>query len=446
MQFEIGGLAAGGEGVGRYQGMAVFVPGTVPGDLVRARVVRRYSTHARAELCELLRPSPSRVEPRCPLAGRCGGCQLQHVAYETQLALKTRLVEDALARIGGLEVAVRPCRPSPREWGYRNKAQFPVAMVGYGRDRRLAAGIYARGTHELVEVDECLIQHPTGNRVLRETVALARERRLQAYDEDSGEGLLRHILVRVGERTGEAMVVLVTSRAELPGARSLARELVSRVPEVACVAQNVNPRRTNVILGERTRVIAGKPFITDYLGPFRFRLSPGSFFQVNPAQAEELCRLVAELAATPGEVVELYSGIGTITLFLAERAAAVTGVESHPEAVADARRNAAANRVGNVRFLAGEAERLLPRLVAEGMRAEVLVADPPRRGCARSVLEGIPGLGPLRVVYVSCNPATLARDLAVLAASGYRPVEVVPVDMFPMTAHVEAVALLVSSV
>jgi 23S rRNA (uracil1939-C5)-methyltransferase len=354
-------------------------------------------------------------------------------------------VVEALARIGGLdEVPVADCRASPATWGYRNKAQFPTAMVRDGRGRRLAAGIYAPGTHSLVEVDDCPIQHPVNNRIMRETVAVARDLGLTAYDEDAGTGALRHILTRVGTHTGEAMLMLVTREAELPRSRTLVRELCRRLPELTCIAQNVNPRRTNVILGERTRVLAGKPTIGERLGRFRFALSPGSFFQVNSPQAEVMCRLAAERAVpTPGgTVVEVYSGIGTISLFLAERAEMMLGVESHLPAVDDARGNAVANRVGNVRFLAGEAERILPELTRSGLSARAVVLDPPRRGCAPSVLQAAADLRPSTVVYVSCDPATLARDLAILSRHGYQTQEVVPLDMFPQTAHVEAVATL----
>ncbi|HSW09924.1 MAG TPA: 23S rRNA (uracil(1939)-C(5))-methyltransferase RlmD [Bacillota bacterium] len=445
VELTITGLAVGGEGVGRYQGRVVFVPGSAPGDRVRARLTRVARNWARASLLELLQPGPDRRPPDCPLFGRCGGCQIQHLTPEAQLAFKRQVVADALARIGGLgDVPVADCVPPPAWLGYRNKAQFPVALVRDGRERRLAAGIYAPGTHALVEVVDCPIQHPVNNRVLRETVAVARDLGLTAYDEDAGTGTLRHILTRVGVRTGEAMLVLVTREAELPRARALVRELGRRLPELTCIAQNVNSRRTNIILGERTRVLAGKPVISERLGRFRFTLSPGSFFQVNSAQAEAMCRLAAEQAVpTPGgTVLEVYAGIGTISLFLAERAEMVLGVESHLPAVEDARRNAAANRVGNVRFLTGLAERVLPELTRSGLSPGAVVLDPPRKGCAPSVLQAVADSRPMRVVYVSCDPATLARDLAILAGRGYRIQSVVPLDMFPQTAHVEAVATL----
>ena len=446
VELSITGLAAGGEGLGRHLGMAVFIPGTAPGDRVRAQLTRVTRTWARGNLLDVLEPGADRMRPVCPLFGRCGGCQIQHLSPAAQLMFKRQVVADALARIGGFgDVPVADCLPSPASWGYRNKAQFPTAMVQTGRERRLAAGIYAQGTHSLVEVSDCPIQHPINNRILRETVAVANEFGLTAYAEDAGTGTLRHILARVGFRTGEAMLVLVTREEELPRSRAIARELRRRVPELTGIAQNVNPRRTNVILGERTRVLTGKSAIGDRLGHFRFTLSPASFFQVNPAQAEAMCRLVAERAVSEpgGMVLEVYAGIGTISLFLAERAEVVMGVESSPQAVQDARRNAEMNRVGNARFLAGGAERVLPELGRSGLRPDAVVLDPPRKGCSPQVLEAVACLRPRRVVYVSCDPATLARDLAILSIRGYRTQEVVPLDMFPQTAHVEAVATLI---
>jgi len=444
-ELHITGLAAGGEGVGRHGGMVVLVPGGAPGDRVRVRLIRVARNWARAALLDVLEPGRDRVEACCPLFGKCGGCQIQHLSPAAQLAFKRQVVIDALARIGGLgDVPVGDCLPSPDDWGYRNKAQFPTAMVRAGPHRRLGVGIYAPGTHSLVEVSDCPIQHPVNNRLLRETVAVANELGVTPYDEDAGTGMLRHILTRVGVRTGEAMLVLVTREGELPRSQALVQELGRRVPELTCIAQNVNPRRTNVILGERTRVLAGRPAISEFLGRFRFSLSPTSFFQVNTPQAEAMCRLVAERAAPdPGDtVLELYAGIGTISLFLAERAEMVVGVESSPSAVQDARGNARRNRVENAYFLAGAAERVLPELARSGLRPGAVVLDPPRKGCSPQVLEALAHLGPRRVVYVSCDPATLARDLAILAGRGYRTHEVVPLDMFPQTAHVEAVATL----
>ncbi len=444
LELEIKGLTHDADGVGPAGGLAVFVPRALPGEVVRVRVTEVRKNHARARLLEVTRPSPRRLEPPCPVYAECGGCQLQHLNARGQLEYKTGLVTDALRRLGGLDgVVVRPAIGMEDPWRYRNKAQFPVAAGPGGRG--LVGGIYARGTHRLVPVNECLIQHPLNNTMLQVALELAGRHRIAPYDEDGHTGVLRHVLARATRATGEAMAVFVTRTRDLPAARDLARELMARVPQVVCVAHNTNPRRTNVILGERTRLVLGRPYVEEVLGGLRFRISPTSFFQVNPAQTEVLYSRAVDYAALGGgeTVVELYSGIGAISLFLARRAARVTGVEVVPEAVRDAVANARLNGVANVSFIEGPAERVLPELAAGGVRAEVVVLDPPRRGCEPRVLEAVGRLRPDRVVYVSCNPATLARDLARLAGLGYRVREVQPVDMFPQTAHVEAVALAV---
>lgn len=460
---EIEGLSHEGDGVGRAGGRAIFVTGGLPGEEVRARLTAIRRTYARATVADVLRPSPDRLQPPCPVYWQCGGCQFQHLAYPAELEAKTRRAADALERIGGFRsVTVHPCHGMDDPWHYRNKAQFPVgvAEVAAGRGgrerggarlrpaRELVAGLYARGTHRIVPVGDCRIQHPANNRILEAVVRLAREYRLEPYDEDSGRGLLRHILARVGVGSGEAMAVLLTTTAEVPKGKELARALMARVPEVVSVQQNTNPRRTNVILGPKTRVLAGKDHVTDRIGPFSFRVGAESFFQVNPAQTETLYAKAVEYAGLTGTetALDLYSGTGAISLFLARGTAEVIGVEIVPRAVRDAVQNARLNGVRNVRFIEGAAERVLPALAREGLRPEVVVLDPPRKGAEPAVIDAIRRIRPRRVVYVSCEPATMARDAARLAASGdgarFRLTEVQPVDMFPQTAHVELVARL----
>lgn len=430
-----------GEGVGRYEGLTVFVPKGVPGDRLLVEIVEVKKGFARARLLDVIEPSPHRIQPRCPVANRCGGCQLQHIDYGKQLELKRDTVVASITRIGRLkDVTVHPTLGMESPWYYRNKAQFPF---GY-RSGRVIAGFFAPGSHDLVDLDVCEIQHPLGNAIMQAVRELAEAYAVPIYDERSHTGVLRHVLTRVGRGGHEAMAVLVTNGPELPHAHDIAAGLMERVPSVVSVVQNINPRKTNVILGETSRLLAGQPHITDQIGDLEFNISPVSFFQVNPAQTEVLYSKALEYAALSGRetVLDLYCGIGTITLFLAREAGEVIGIEWVEEAVRDAWTNAERNGVRNVRFVAGDAAVEMPKLVAEGVQADVVVLDPPRRGCDGSVLEAIAKVGPQRVVYVSCNPASLARDLSHLRTLGYRTVEIQPVDMFPHTAHIECCALL----
>ncbi|WP_374712599.1 23S rRNA (uracil(1939)-C(5))-methyltransferase RlmD [Symbiobacterium terraclitae] len=433
------GLGSSGEGVARYEGLTIFVPGGAPGDRLLARVAEVKKNYARAALVAVEEPSPDRVAPPCPVVAECGGCQLQHIAYGAQLRLKRQQVVDALERLGKLSgVTVHPTLGMEDPWHYRNKAQFPVGW----RSGRVIAGFFAPGTHRIVDIEQCDIQHPLGNRIMAEVKALAGRYGVRIYDERTHTGVLRHVLARVGRGTGEAMAVLVTNGPDFPHGGEIARELMARIPALVSVVQNINPARTNVVLGRESRVLAGRGHITDYIGDLKFNISPVSFFQVNPAQTEVLYGKALEYAGlTGGEtVVDLYCGIGTISLFLARQCREVIGIEWVEEAVADARENARRNEVHNARFIAGDAAVEMPRLAEEGVRADVIVLDPPRKGCDEPVLEAIAAVAPRRVVYVSCNPASLARDLGRLAGMGYRTVEVQPVDMFPHTAHVECVA------
>lgn len=433
------GLGSSGEGVARYEGLTIFVPGGAPGDRLLARVQEVKKNYARAALVRVEEPSPDRVAPPCPVVGECGGCQLQHIAYAAQLRLKRQQVADALERLGKLSgVTVHPTLGMADPWHYRNKAQFPVGW----RAGRVIAGFFAPGTHRVVDIDQCQIQHPLGNRIMAEVKALAERYGVRIYDERTHTGVLRHVLARVGRGTGEAMAVLVTNGPDFPHGREIARELMARIPGLVSVVQNINPARTNVVLGRESRVLAGKEHITDYIGDLEFKISPVSFFQVNPAQTEVLYGKALEYAGLTGTetVIDLYCGIGTISLFLARRCREVIGIEWVEEAVADARQNAALNGIQNARFIAGDAAVEMPRLAGKGVRADVIVLDPPRKGCDEPVLEAVARMAPRRVVYVSCNPASLARDLGRLAGMGYRTAEVQPVDMFPHTAHVECVA------
>jgi len=442
IELPIHGLGHSGEGVGRYAGLTVFVPGGAPGDTLAARIVEVKKNYARAELVAVLTPSPDRAVPPCPVVGECGGCQLQHIAYPSQLALKRQQVVDALERVGKLPgVLVHPTLGMADPWRYRTKAQFPVGL----RSGRIVAGFFAPGTHRIVDIAQCDIQHPLGNQILQAVRDLAQRYNVPIYDERTHRGVLRHVLARVGRGTGEAMAVLVTNGPEFPSAKLIAQALLERVPGLVSVVQNINPAQTNVVLGSKSRVLAGRDSTTDSIGDLSFAISPVSFFQVNPAQTEVLYSKALEYAGLTGTetVFDLYCGIGTISLFLARQAQTVVGIEVVPDAIADARENARLNQVDNVRFVCGDATVEMPRLAGEGTTADVIVVDPPRKGCDEPVLHAMAAMQPRRMVYVSCNPASLARDLGILSGLGYRTATVQPVDMFPHTAHVECCALLV---
>ena len=463
---DIEGLTQDGAGVGRADGFALFVQGALPGERVRAKVLKVKKQYGYAKMLELLQASPDRVEAPCPIYGKCGGCQLQHMDYRAQLEWKRRHVVDCLTRIGKLRVAdegaagdggagaaegivVHPTIGMADPWRYRNKAQVPIGMAQAdsedGAAGSLIGGFYAQHSHRIVDMDACLIQHERNDAAVRLVKEIGTRLGIRAYDETTGRGLLRHVVVRTGFATGETMVVLVTNGTRIPRVDELVEGIRKALPDVRSIVQNVNTRNTNVIFGDETRVLWGSDVIYDELDGIRFAISARSFYQVNPAQTVTLYRKAVEYAGLTGRetVIDAYCGIGTISLFLARHAGKVYGVEEVPEAVEDARRNAALNGMHHVAFEVGLAEEVMPRWREEGVAADVIVVDPPRKGCDAKLLETIIAMQPKRVVYVSCNPATLARDLAVLEAGGFRTVEVQPVDMFPHTGHVECCVLLV---
>ncbi|HHY92627.1 MAG TPA: 23S rRNA (uracil(1939)-C(5))-methyltransferase RlmD, partial [Firmicutes bacterium] len=369
-------LASNGEGVGRWEGFTVFVPGALPGEIIQARVVSVQKSYARALPQAVLEPAPQRVSPACTAYRVCGGCQLQHLSYPEQLRFKQQVVERALSHIGKLSgVTVLPTLGMERPWAYRNKAQFPFAQKG----GRIVAGFFAPRSHQVVEIKECPLQHPRINQALAAVLAAANELGIPAYDEETGAGFLRHLLVRVAVQTGELMLVLVCRERAVPHLAQLAERVTAAVPGLTSLLLNVNPRRTNTVLGEKWYTIWGRPTISEYLGAYRFRISGGSFFQVNPTQTVRLYEQAVEYAALTGRetVLDAYCGIGTISLFLAARAREVHGIEVVASAVEDARRNARENGVDNAVFHLGEVEEVLPRLSAAGVHPEVVVVDPP---------------------------------------------------------------------
>lgn len=442
LTLKITGMGNEGEGIGKADGFPLFIKDVVPGDVVQAKVMKVKKTYGYARLAEILTPSLDRVEPACPVHRACGGCQLQALSYEKQLEYKRDKVKNHLVRIGGFEEPpVLSVLGMEDPFRYRNKAQFPF---GQDREGRIVTGFYASRTHHIVPNRDCLLGVPENQRILEIIADFMEREGIAAYDEASGEGLVRHVLIRKGFATGELMVCLVINGTGFPGVERLADALFT-IPGMTSLTLNVNRKNTNVILGQKLIPVRGQAFITDRIGRISYQISPLSFYQVNPVQTEKLYETALRYAGLTGAetVWDLYCGIGTISLFLAQKAGRVYGVEVVPEAVEDARQNARLNGLSNVEFYEGKAEVVLPKLYREkGIHADVIVVDPPRKGCDRACLDTMLAMAPKRIVYVSCDSATLARDLKLLCEGGYELKEVQPVDMFPQTAGIENVTLL----
>ncbi len=460
IESDIVGLTHDGEGVGRVEGYTLFVHGALPGERVRAEVLSIGKSFGRAQMTDIVdRGTGGRVEPPCPIHDTCGGCQLQHLDYQEQLKWKRQHVIDNLQRIGKLQVAgdqsgtgqesssvrsavvVHPTIGMDEPWRYRNKAQVPI---GHG-EGGLIGGFYEMGSHDIVEMDSCLIQQEENEETVRAVKEAARMLGISPYNRATGRGLLRHVVVRHARTTGQRMVVLVTNGRDIPHAHELVELIRERVPGIASICQNIQTAETPVVFGDETRTLWGEDVIYDEIDGIQFAISPRSFFQVNPEQTVRLYGKAVEYAGLTGKetVIDAYCGIGTISLFLARHADRVFGVEIVPEAIEDARRNATINGMNNVEFEVGASEVVIPRWQKAGITPDVIVVDPPRKGCDPALIATMLELKPARIVYVSCNPSTLARDLRLLEDGGYRTVEVQPVDMFPMTGHVESVILMV---
>ncbi len=431
-----------GEGIGKADGYTLFVKDAVIGDVIEAKIMKAKKNYAYARLMRILQPSPHRVEPACPIARPCGGCQLQMMDYQEQLRFKQKKIKDNLRRIGGFEkLPMEPIVGMEHPFRYRNKAQFPV---GTDKDGNLVTGFYAGRTHDIINNRNCLLGVEENQQVLDAVLGWMEEFKVPAYDEKNGTGLVRHILIRYGFRTKEVMVCLVINGEQVPKKEALVEKL-RRIPGMTSITVSINRERTNVIMGNQIRTLWGTPYISDYIGTVKYQISPLSFYQVNPVQTEQLYGLALEYAGLKGEetVWDLYCGIGTISLFLAQKAKKVYGVEIVPAAIEDAKRNAALNGIENAEFFVGKAEEVLPEKYARGeARADVIVVDPPRKGCDQALLETLVKMQPERIVYVSCDSATLARDLKWICERGYEIRRVRGVDMFPMTGHVETVVLL----
>lgn len=438
-------LAFGGDGVGRVNGYVVFVRGGIPGDRLTVRLTEARARYGRGVIQAVETPSPERVEAPCAYFGRCGGCRLQHVAYRAQLAFKEKQVRDCLERIGGLPpFELRPILAAPEVLGYRNKMEFTVVPSPAGT----TLGLHEAERYDVVlDIDRCLLQSDVMNTLLSETRDAVRARGVSGYEptpDGEGRGLLRFVTLREGRRTGQAMVNLVAAAPDVAAVAPIAEHLRARVPATASVLLNVNATKSSVAIGTEEHLLAGRDTITERLGDVDFQISANSFFQTNTVQAERLFALVEEACALTGAetVIDLYSGTGAISLLLARTSRHVYGIELAEAAVADAHRNARANGIENCTFLAGEVRHVLPELHRQGVRADVVVADPPRAGFHPKALASLVTLAPGRLVYVSCNPATLARDVGDLVRQGYVLEWVQPVDMFPQTPHIEAVARL----
>lgn len=443
-------LGSDGAGIGHYEGYAVFVNNTLPGDEVTARVMKVKKSYAYARLMDIVKPSPDRIESKCGISEKCGGCQLQHMSYEAQLIYKQGKVRNCLARIGGYsedyladieETIIGMNNP----YNYRNKAQFPVQKNGEGN---VVSGFYAGRSHNIIATDDCCIQMPESNNIARIVRDWMTEYNIPAYDEESHSGLVRHILTRIGKSTNEIMVCLVVTSKKVPFTDILVDRL--RVIEgMTCICLNINPDKTNRILGNKVISLHGPLYIEDYIGDTRYRISPLSFYQVNPEQTIKLYNTALEYADLTGSetVWDLYCGIGTISLFLARRAKYVLGIEIVPEAIKDAEVNASLNGTPNAVFLAGAAEDVAAKVLSDASYSvvanpDVVVVDPPRKGLDEKLIETIVSVAPERIVYVSCDPATLARDVKVLREKGYEMKKYRACDMFGMTGHVESVVAL----
>ena len=438
-------LSSDGSGVAHSaDGEAVFVPGTAPGDEARVRIVKDCGRYAFGILDELLTPSPDRIPVDCPVAGPCGGCSLRHLDYAAELRAKQESVADAFRRIGGLEVPVLDILPSPEVDRYRNKVQFPV---GVGKNGVPCIGFYAGRTHRIVPCPDCKLQPSVLNEIGNALCAFFAQQGIRPYDEQSGKGLVRHIFLRRGAHSGQIMVCLVCTRAKLPHAEQLCTALRGQFPAISTILLNVNAKNTNVILGSENHILYGPGYIEDTLCGVPVRLGPLSFYQVNALAAERLYGVAAQYAQlTPDDtLLDLYCGMGTIGLSMAEQCRELIGVEIVPEAIESAKANAA--RMGEAvaaksRFFCADAGQAAPQLAAEGLHPDIVMLDPPRKGCDEATLSAVVCMAPRRVVYVSCNPATAARDAAWLEQNGYHAEKVQPVDLFPRTKHVECVIAL----
>ncbi|MGV1023313.1 23S rRNA (uracil(1939)-C(5))-methyltransferase RlmD [Clostridium perfringens] len=435
-----------GEGIAKIDNKyPIFIEGALKGEKVKVRIVKVNKNFAYGKLMEVLEASEERVNPPCAIYKRCGGCKLQHASYKAQLDFKWDRVKDCVSKIGKLDPSIVKYPLGMEEpWRYRNKVQLPIGLI----NGEVKIGFFAPRSHDIIDMESCLIQDEIGDKVVKLTREWIEKFNIRPYNVDGEydeKGIVRHIMIRRGFTTNEVMVVLVTNGEKLPHKEEFVDLMVKNIPGIKSIIQNINSKKTNVILGLESKTLWGEDTISDYIGDFRFNISPLSFFQVNPIQTEVLYGKALEYANLTGneEVFDAYCGTGTITLFLSQRAKKVYGVEIIPQAIDNAWINAKENKVDNVEFFVGESEVVIPDLINKGVKADVVVVDPPRKGCDKKLLDAITNIDAKKIVYVSCDPSTLGRDLQVLEENGYKTLEVQPVDMFPNTAHIENVALLI---
>ncbi|HEY5563100.1 MAG TPA: 23S rRNA (uracil(1939)-C(5))-methyltransferase RlmD [Clostridiaceae bacterium] len=430
-----------GEGIGKYKGFTIIVPGALDTEKARVKIVKVNKNLAFGKLISIKIGSRDRVEPICSIYKRCGGCQLQHLSYGGQLKYKSKRVKECIERIGGIsDVVIEPIIAMEHPYNYRNKVQLPVRK----ENGEIQIGFYAPRSHNIINMDSCLLQNDEAEKVIEILKAWMKLYNMEAYNEETDAGLIRHIMVRNAYKTNEVMVVLVTNERNIPSIEELLISLKENIPNLKSIIQNININKTNLILGRECVTLWGKDTISDNIGSLSFNISPLSFFQVNPIQTEKLYNKVLEYADLKGSetVFDAYCGTGTISLFLAKASKKVYGIEIIPEAIENAKLNGAENGINNAEFIVGKAEEAIPELINKGIIAEVVVVDPPRKGCEERLLIEIGKMAPEKIIYVSCDPATLARDLKIIVGFGYKVTKVQPVDMFPMTAHVETVVLI----
>lgn len=427
-------------GVAKYEGMAIFVPRTAVGDVIKAKILKVNKNFAYGKTEEFLKKSPARIENDCPAYNKCGGCSLRHISYEEELKIKTNWVRENLKRIGGAEPDEIEVIPSPEEKEYRNKAQYPVGFDG----EKTIAGFYASRSHRIIDCGGCKLQPEYFNDIVNVVLKFMKEYGVKAYDEETGKGLIRHIYIRCGKSSGEIMLCLVATSEKIPSADKLLRKLQNLPLNIVSVVLNVNPKNTNVILGDKNIVLYGKDGITDIMCGKKVDISSMAFYQVNKFAAEKLYYKAFEFAEFNGSenVVELYCGAGTISLAMSDKVKHITAVEIIPEAVENAKKNAEANDIKNIDFICDDAEGTAKKLAEKGERCDTVVVDPPRKGCGKEVLDAIVKISPEKIVYISCNSSTLARDIKILSESGYKLKKTAVADLFPRTAHIETVVLL----
>lgn len=439
---EIVDLGHKGEAIGKVDGFTVFIDGALRGDKVKVKIQKSKKNYAVGELLEILEPSPDRVEPRCAITGICGGCTIMSMDYQKQLELKQKLIHENLTRIGKIENPnLKPIIGMQNPYNYRNKAQYPIGINTKGE---IEIGFYKKRSHDIIEFDTCHIQHESNDKILQIIKAFIQKNNIPVYDEKTQKGFMRRIVTKVGFATGEIMVILVTNGNQDYNFARLADELITENPNIKSVLQNINTSSGNAVLGQKNKLIYGKETIIDKIGDLQFEISAHSFYQVNPIQTEAMYQKAMEYIGLTGEetVFDVYCGIGTISLFLAQKAKKVYGIEIVPQAIEDAKKNAKLNQISNAEFLAGKAEEIVPELYDRGIKADAVVVDPPRKGIEEIVLQTLAKMEVPKIVYVSCNPSTMARDIEILGRMGYQLDECTGVDNFCHSMHVETVALI----